>query len=60
MGYRDNSTGTIDTRTLYLFGYAFALNAAKTVSSIALPQNRNVVVLAITLTGGANAANRTH
>jgi subtilase family serine protease len=56
MNYRDNSTGTMDARTLYLYGYAFALNSAKTVSSITLPQNRNVVVLAITLTGGTNAA----
>jgi hypothetical protein len=56
MNYRDNSTGTIDTRVLYLYGYSLSLNVAKTVSSITLPQNRNVVVLAITLAGGANAA----
>ena len=49
MNYRDNSTGTLDVRPLYLYGYSFSLNNAKTVSSIALPQNRNVVVLAITL-----------
>jgi hypothetical protein len=49
MNYRDNSTGTLDERVLYLYGYSFALNSAKTVKSIALPQNRNVVVLAITL-----------
>jgi subtilase family serine protease len=59
MSYRDNSTGTIDTRSLYLYGYSFTLNVAKTVKSIALPQNRNVVVMAIALTGGANAATRT-
>ncbi|MGA7159246.1 MAG: chitobiase/beta-hexosaminidase C-terminal domain-containing protein [Acidobacteriaceae bacterium] len=34
----------------YLFGYSFALNAAKTVKSLALPNNRNVLVLAATLT----------
>jgi uncharacterized membrane protein len=49
MSYRDNSTGTVDVRTLYLYGYSFTLNGAKTVKSIALPQNRNVVVMAITL-----------
>jgi alpha-mannosidase len=49
MSYRDNSTGTVDVRTLYLYGYSFNLNSAKTVKSIALPQNRNVVVMAITL-----------
>ena len=56
MSYRDNSTGTIDTRLLYLYGYSFSLNVAKTVSSITLPANRNVVLMAITLTGGANVA----
>lgn len=54
MNYRDNSTGTTDGEVFMLYGYSFNLNAAKTVRSIALPQNRNVVVLAITLTGGAN------
>ncbi len=34
----------------YLYGYSFALNAAKTVKSLALPDNRNVLVLAATLT----------
>ncbi len=58
MNYRDNSTGTVDVRILYLYGYSFNLNSTKTVSSISLPQNRNVVVLAMTLTGGTNAAGR--
>lgn len=56
MGYRDNSTGTIDGETFRLYGYSFTLNPAKTVKSISLPANRNVVVLAITLAGAANAA----
>lgn len=47
--YRDNSVGTLDVRPLYLYGYSFSLNNAKTVKSIALPSNRNVVLLAITL-----------
>ncbi|MGD0435790.1 MAG: peptidase S53, partial [Bryobacteraceae bacterium] len=54
--YRDNSTGTTDGRVFYLYAYSFNLNVAKTVSSIALPQNRDVVVLAITLTGAVNVA----
>ena len=54
--YRDNSTGTTDGRVFYLYSYSFNLNSAKTVRSIALPQNRNVVVLAITLAGGVNVA----
>jgi hypothetical protein len=50
MAYRDKSNGTKDNRTFYLFGYSFALNPAKTVSSIKLPNNANVVVVAVTLT----------
>lgn len=34
----------------YLFAYSFALNSSKTVQSLALPDNRYVVVLAATLT----------
>ena len=49
MGYRDKSNGTEDARTFDLYGYSFALNSSKTVSSIVLPQNSNVVVLAMTL-----------
>jgi Pro-kumamolisin, activation domain len=47
--YRDFSVGTLDVRPLYLYGYSFSLNSGKTVKSVTLPQNRNVVVLAITL-----------
>ncbi len=46
-----------DNRTFYLYGYSFALNSTKTVSSITLPTNANVVVLAITLTNGPTAVN---
>ena len=49
MPHRDNSDGTTDNRTFLLYGYSFALNNAKTVSSITLPNNANVEVLAITL-----------
>jgi subtilase family serine protease len=49
MIYRDNSTGTRDGEAFYLYGYSLALNSAKTVSSIALPSNRSVIVLAMTL-----------
>jgi hypothetical protein len=54
MNYRDNSAGTSSAQAVYLYGYIFNLNSAKTVRSIALPQNRNVVVLAITLAGSTN------
>jgi hypothetical protein len=50
MAYRDTSTGLRDNRTFQLYGYSFSLNASKKVSSITLPNNRNVVVVAISLT----------
>ena len=48
MAYRNVYNGTKDARTFLLYGYSFALNVAKTVESITLPANSNVVVLAIT------------
>jgi len=56
MPYRDTSSGARDNRTFLLYGYAFNLNGAKKVSSIALPGNRNVVVLAISLAGASTPA----
>lgn len=56
MSYRDNSNGTRDTRTVLLYGYTFNLTSSKTVKTITLPANRNVVVLAITLSPAANTA----
>jgi hypothetical protein len=49
MAYRDNAAGVRDVRTFYLYGYVLTLNASKTVASITLPNNRNVVVLAASL-----------
>ena len=49
MAYRINPDGTADNRTFNLYGYSFALNGAKTVKSLTLPTNRNIVVLAIDL-----------
>jgi hypothetical protein len=59
MPYRDNGQGQRDNRTFYLYEYTFMLNANKTVASIALPNNRNVVVLASSLTAvtASNHAN---
>src|SRR5208282_3017319 len=50
MAYRLISTGATDNRTFYLYGYSFAINSAKTVKSITLPNNRNVIVLAVDVT----------
>lgn len=49
MAYRDFDNGTKDKRTFNLYAYRFALNAAKTVQSVTLPNNAKVVVLAGTL-----------
>ena len=49
MAYRNSSGGTADNRTFYLYGYSFALNSSKTVQSIRLPSNGNVLVAAISL-----------
>jgi hypothetical protein len=50
MAYADNvyNGGRIPQPT-YLYGYSFALNNAKTVQSVTLPNNSNVEVLALTL-----------
>jgi hypothetical protein len=49
MPYRDLSNGARDARTFYVYGYSLALNPAKTVQSIQLPNNANVKVVAIDL-----------
>jgi hypothetical protein len=50
MAYRITPTGATGSGPCYLYGYSFALNSAKSVTSITLPNNRNVVVLAVDLT----------
>ncbi len=49
MPYRDSRDGRQDRQESYLHGYSFALDSAKTVESLTLPDNRNVVVLAANL-----------
>ena len=49
MTYRDNSDGSRDTRPVMLYLYSFPVASGKTVSSITLPKNRNVVALAATM-----------
>jgi Chitobiase/beta-hexosaminidase C-terminal domain/PQQ-like domain len=49
MAYRIAPNGTLDNRTFYLYGYSFALNPAKLVTSLTLPKTRNVIVLAVDL-----------
>ena len=49
MGHRNTSGGTADNRIFYLYGYSFALNSAKTIKSVRLPSDANVVIVAISL-----------
>jgi len=56
MAHRDTGSGLLDARTFYLYEYSVALNSAKTVASMTLPGNRNVVVLAATLTGAVTGS----
>ena len=49
MQYRNFQDGTKDNRTFSLYSYRFALNSAKAVQSITLPNDSHVVVLAATL-----------
>ncbi len=48
--YRVGPTGATQAGTWSLYGYLIPLNSAKQVSSLALPDDRNVVVLAASLT----------
>jgi hypothetical protein len=50
MQYRDIFNGSQDDRTFNLYAYRFVLNHSKTVQSFTLSSNRDVIVLAATLT----------
>ena len=50
MPYRNYASGTTNNVPFNLYGYTFLLNSSKTVKSLTLPNNRNVVILAATLT----------
>ncbi|MGA7080431.1 MAG: hypothetical protein WBQ43_14335 [Terriglobales bacterium] len=52
MSYRNLANGTKQLGTFNLYAYQFALDSTKTVQSITLPTNPDVVVLAATLVGG--------
>jgi hypothetical protein len=57
MAYRDVYNGTKNNQTFYLYAYSFTLNSAKTVSSLTLPTNANIVVFAVTLSTGSASPN---
>jgi hypothetical protein len=57
MSYRNHDDGTEQSGPWRLYGYSFAINPAKTVSTLTLPANANVSVLAAALApncGGAD------
>ena len=45
--YRNTSAGGADNRTFYVYGYVLNTDSSKTISSITLPTNQHVDVLAI-------------
>lgn len=49
MEYRDQSDGSRDENTYYIFRYSFDLNATNGLQSLKLPVNENVKVFALTL-----------
>jgi len=56
MAYRNYYNGTKDDRTFDLYGYSFAIDPNRTVSSITLPATRDVVVLAAALSSNCGGA----
>jgi hypothetical protein len=53
MAYRISSSGSESAGPIYVYGYRLPVDATKTLQSVTLPRNRNVVVLAIAATAGA-------
>ncbi len=49
MPYRNTSSGVPDNRPFNLYGYTLLLDSNKSVKSMTLPRNRDIVVLAATL-----------
>ncbi len=47
--YRLQGDGSVDPNPFHLYAYSFPLDPNKQVTSLTLPQNRNVIVFAITL-----------
>jgi hypothetical protein len=52
--YRLEGGGARDDRTFYLYGYSFPLEGKKTVRSIIVPPNGNVLVFALALVRGSS------
>ena len=50
MAYRLTSAGARQNGPVYLYGYTFLVPAGKTLKSVGLPNDRNIVVLALDVT----------
>jgi hypothetical protein len=48
MPYRVRVQGNLNG-SVYVYGYSFAVNSAKTVKTVTTPTNRDIVLLAIDL-----------
>lgn len=48
-GHRNNADGTKDGRTFYVYGYSLPLDVSKNAATLKLPNNANVIVLAVSL-----------
>jgi hypothetical protein len=49
MAYRDSSTGGMQTLNVAAYGYVFTLDPTKTVQSITLPNDSNLILLSMAL-----------
>jgi hypothetical protein len=49
MSYRNQGNGEENSGPFYLYGYSFPINSSKTIQSLTLPMNRNVIVLGYAL-----------
>jgi len=56
MAYRVSTGGSRRAGLVYLYGYSFAINSAKTVKSLTLPKNANVVILAVDVLGASSGS----
>jgi hypothetical protein len=50
MAYRVGPTGAMQTGPFYVYAYSLAINNAKIVRSVKLPNDPHVLVLSMTLT----------
>jgi hypothetical protein len=56
--YRNSSNGSKDQGVFSLYAYQFGIDQTKTVQSITLPNNPNLVVLGATLLGGDGSSDQ--